>query len=60
LIGTPDEIVERLQKLADGGVEYVLLTSATATPATLELFAREIMPHVKSRRTPGVQHAAAG
>ena len=49
LIGTPDEIVERLQKLADGGVDYVLLTNATATPATLELFAREIMPKVVSR-----------
>jgi alkanesulfonate monooxygenase SsuD/methylene tetrahydromethanopterin reductase-like flavin-dependent oxidoreductase (luciferase family) len=48
LIGTPDEIVARLQRLADGGVEYVLLTNAAATPATLELFAREIMPRVKS------------
>lgn len=59
LIGTPDEIIERLQKLADGGVEYVLLTNASATPATLELFAREIMPHVSSRRAPGKQHAVA-
>ena len=60
LIGTPDEIIERLQKLADGGVEYVLLTNATATPASLELFAREIMPHVKSRRAADVRHAVAG
>ena len=60
LIGTPDEIVARLQQLADGGVEYVLLTNATATPATLELFAREIMPHVNNRRTESVQHAVAG
>jgi len=59
LIGTPDEIIERLQKLADGGVEYVLLTNATATPASLELFAREIMPHVKSRRTTSAKHAVA-
>ena len=50
LIGTPDEIVARLQRLADGGVQYVLLTNATANAATLELFANEIAPRVKSRR----------
>ena len=60
LIGTPDEIVERLQRLADGGVDYVLLTNATATPASLELFAREIMPNVVSRGTPSAQRVAAG
>lgn len=60
LIGTPDEIIERLQRLADGGVEYVLLTNATATPATLELFAKDIMPKVVSRREPSPARAAAG
>lgn len=50
LIGTPDEIVERLQRLADGGVEYVLLTNATATPASLERFATEIAPRIRPRR----------
>ncbi|RPI44133.1 MAG: LLM class flavin-dependent oxidoreductase [Betaproteobacteria bacterium] len=59
LIGTPDEIVERLQRLADGGIEYVLLTNATATPATLELFAREIMPRIVTRKTPVARAAAA-
>lgn len=52
LIGTPDEIVERLQRLADVGVEYVLLTNATATPATLELFANEIVPRIEPRARP--------
>jgi alkanesulfonate monooxygenase SsuD/methylene tetrahydromethanopterin reductase-like flavin-dependent oxidoreductase (luciferase family) len=59
LIGTPDEITERLQRLADGGVEYVLLTNSTATPASLELFAREIMPNVVSRRSPIAQRVVA-
>ncbi|MPZ44475.1 MAG: LLM class flavin-dependent oxidoreductase [Betaproteobacteria bacterium] len=59
LIGTPDEIVERLQRLADGGVEYVLLTNATATPATLELFANEIAPRVTSRRPDTSARASA-
>jgi alkanesulfonate monooxygenase SsuD/methylene tetrahydromethanopterin reductase-like flavin-dependent oxidoreductase (luciferase family) len=47
LIGTPSEIVERLQRLADGGVEYVLLTNATASRESLMTFADKIMPHIK-------------
>jgi len=42
LIGTPDEIIERLQSLQAEGVEYVLL--ATAAPDALRTFAKEIMP----------------
>ncbi len=47
LIGTPEEIIEKLNRLAEGGVEYVLLTSAAATPESLAEFADEIMPHVR-------------
>jgi alkanesulfonate monooxygenase SsuD/methylene tetrahydromethanopterin reductase-like flavin-dependent oxidoreductase (luciferase family) len=46
LIGTPEEIVEKLRDLAARGVEYVLLTNAVANRRTLEIFAREIAPHV--------------
>jgi alkanesulfonate monooxygenase SsuD/methylene tetrahydromethanopterin reductase-like flavin-dependent oxidoreductase (luciferase family) len=46
LNGTPDEIVEKLRDLAARGVEYVLLTSAVATRKTLEIFMKEIAPHV--------------
>ena len=46
LIGTPEEIVEKLRDLSARGVEYVLLTSAVANRKTLEIFAREIAPHV--------------
>lgn len=49
LIGTPDEIAERLQRLADGGVEYVMLTNATATRESLETFMHKIVPQVKLR-----------
>jgi alkanesulfonate monooxygenase SsuD/methylene tetrahydromethanopterin reductase-like flavin-dependent oxidoreductase (luciferase family) len=49
LIGTPDEIAERLQRLADGGVEYVMLTNATATRDSLETFMHKIVPQVKLR-----------
>ena len=47
LIGTPDELVEKLNRLAASGVEYVLLSNATATRQSLEIFAREIMPRVR-------------
>jgi len=50
LIGTPEEIAERLQKLADGGVEYVMLTNATATRESLETFMHKIVPQVKIRQ----------
>ena len=42
LIGTPDEIIERLQSMQAEGVEYVLL--AVAAPEALRTFAKEIMP----------------
>ncbi|MDB5904698.1 MAG: hypothetical protein JWM26_3576 [Betaproteobacteria bacterium] len=50
LIGTPDEIIEKLQRLAQGGVEYVLLTNAVVTRESLLEFSQEIMPHVASAR----------
>jgi alkanesulfonate monooxygenase SsuD/methylene tetrahydromethanopterin reductase-like flavin-dependent oxidoreductase (luciferase family) len=42
LIGTPDEIAARLERLRAEGVGYVLL--ATAHQETLRVFAKEIMP----------------
>lgn len=44
LIGTPDEIVERIEKLRAGGVGYVLLSEPDAAIDTLEIIAREVMP----------------
>lgn len=46
LLGTPAEIVERLKKLRDGGVEYVLLVNNSGTAEALQVFAEEVMPHV--------------
>jgi alkanesulfonate monooxygenase SsuD/methylene tetrahydromethanopterin reductase-like flavin-dependent oxidoreductase (luciferase family) len=45
LIGTPDEIVAKLQTLRAAGVEYVMLNAANSR-ANLRRFAREVMPHV--------------
>ena len=58
LIGTPDEIVEKLSRLAEGGVEYVLLTSAVIHADSLAEFSEEIAPHVASV-TPTLAAAAA-
>ena len=44
LIGTPEEIIERLEQLQNGGVEYVLLAGAQMSPPQMRAFAQEIMP----------------
>jgi alkanesulfonate monooxygenase SsuD/methylene tetrahydromethanopterin reductase-like flavin-dependent oxidoreductase (luciferase family) len=42
LLGTPDEIIERLKWLEAEGVDYVLLSSPA--PDGLRIFAEEVMP----------------
>jgi alkanesulfonate monooxygenase SsuD/methylene tetrahydromethanopterin reductase-like flavin-dependent oxidoreductase (luciferase family) len=44
LIGTPEEIVERIERLRTGGVEYVLLIDVGGSLSALRTFAREVMP----------------
>jgi alkanesulfonate monooxygenase SsuD/methylene tetrahydromethanopterin reductase-like flavin-dependent oxidoreductase (luciferase family) len=44
LIGTPEEIVERIERLRAGGVEYVLLIDVGGSLSALRTFAREVMP----------------
>jgi alkanesulfonate monooxygenase SsuD/methylene tetrahydromethanopterin reductase-like flavin-dependent oxidoreductase (luciferase family) len=48
LLGTPAEIIARLKKLEAGGVDYVLLVDPTGSLASLETFAKDIMPHFPS------------
>jgi probable F420-dependent oxidoreductase len=47
LFGTPDEIVRKLQARADAGIGYFMLHTLTPDPAQLEVWAREILPHVR-------------
>jgi alkanesulfonate monooxygenase SsuD/methylene tetrahydromethanopterin reductase-like flavin-dependent oxidoreductase (luciferase family) len=42
LIGTPDDIIRRLQRMAAKGIDYVLLS--TRTQESLRVFAKEILP----------------
>ncbi len=44
LIGTPEEIIDHLEKLRDGGVEYILLAGAQMSPTQMRAFADEVMP----------------
>jgi len=44
LIGRPDEIVRRLKRLQEGGLEYVLVMDFAGSLDHLRLFAREVMP----------------
>jgi alkanesulfonate monooxygenase SsuD/methylene tetrahydromethanopterin reductase-like flavin-dependent oxidoreductase (luciferase family) len=59
LIGTPAEIIDKLQRLAEGGVEYVLLTNAVVTRESLLEFSEEIMPHVSPSVVAKPAHAVA-
>jgi len=42
--GAWTEIVERLERLRAGGVEYVLLIDVDGSLSALRTFAREVMP----------------
>ena len=44
LLGTPEEIIARLKRLEEGGVENVLFAAPGASVAGLRTFADEIMP----------------
>lgn len=44
LIGTPDEIIERIRQLGNGGVEYILLAGIQSYPEMMRDFATEVMP----------------
>jgi len=47
LFGTPDEIIRKIQRLRDEGVEYILLNGGGTSRENLRRFAREVMPHFK-------------
>ncbi len=63
LMGSPQEIVDRISTLAEAGVGYILTTMASITPEAIQQFAEEILPHVKNAgpafASPAVVQAAA-
>jgi alkanesulfonate monooxygenase SsuD/methylene tetrahydromethanopterin reductase-like flavin-dependent oxidoreductase (luciferase family) len=44
LIGRPDEIIRRIKRLQEGGVEYVMVIDFAGSLDHLRTFAREVMP----------------
>ncbi len=48
LLGSPQEIVDRIGVLAEAGAGYLLITLPTLTPESMQQFAEEILPHVKN------------
>jgi alkanesulfonate monooxygenase SsuD/methylene tetrahydromethanopterin reductase-like flavin-dependent oxidoreductase (luciferase family) len=44
LLGTPDEVIDRLKELEAGGATNILLVDPNASVANLRAFAREVMP----------------
>jgi len=44
LIGRPDEIVRRVKRLQQAGVEYVMVIDFAGSLEHLRIFAREVMP----------------
>jgi alkanesulfonate monooxygenase SsuD/methylene tetrahydromethanopterin reductase-like flavin-dependent oxidoreductase (luciferase family) len=48
MVGTADEIVERLQPMVDAGVDYFItyLPRLAYEPEMAERFAREVIPNV--------------
>jgi hypothetical protein len=44
LIGRPDEIIRRIKRLQDGGVEYIMVIDLAGSLDHLRIFAREVMP----------------
>jgi len=44
LVGSPDDLIADLQRLADAGVDHVTLRFGTTDPSSLERFAREVAP----------------
>ncbi|HLW95112.1 MAG TPA: LLM class flavin-dependent oxidoreductase [Solirubrobacteraceae bacterium] len=46
IIGDAEECVARLERLREGGVEYVLLIDRDNSPETLREFARTVMPRL--------------
>lgn len=48
LLGTPDDVIRRLEKLRDGGVDYILLVDPTGSKEALSTMAREIIPRFQN------------
>ena len=50
LLGTPDQLIEQIQAYIDLGIDYFMLGARNVSDlTTVELMAREVLPHFKRR-----------
>jgi alkanesulfonate monooxygenase SsuD/methylene tetrahydromethanopterin reductase-like flavin-dependent oxidoreductase (luciferase family) len=49
LMGRPDDLVPRLQARIDAGVDEIAFSVLSGDPAQLELFMKEVRPHLRPR-----------
>jgi alkanesulfonate monooxygenase SsuD/methylene tetrahydromethanopterin reductase-like flavin-dependent oxidoreductase (luciferase family) len=49
LMGHPEELIPRIQARIDAGVEELIFNLLTPDPRQLDLFRKEIRPHLRPR-----------
>ena len=59
LMGRPEDLVERFQARIDAGVDEITFSVMSGDPAQLELFAKEIRPHLRPRDVSGDRRGEA-
>jgi hypothetical protein len=58
LFGTPEEVVASLQARIDAGIGYFMLHTMTPDAGQLDLWLRDIVPHVRFPETAPAVRAA--
>jgi hypothetical protein len=59
LMGRPEDLVPRLQARIDAGVDEITFSVMSGDPAQLEIFAKEIRPHLRPRDESGGRRGEA-
>ena len=59
LVGSPAEIIDSINILAEAGAGYLLLSNASVKPEALQQFAEEIMPHCQGKVSQLIQKTEA-
>jgi len=52
LMGRPEDLIPRFQARIDAGVDEIVFSLLGGDPAQLDLFMKEIRPHLRPRRSP--------
>ena len=58
VIGTPDQVVDRLQRLVEAGADHLVVSILPNRPDRWELFVDEVVPKLRDISVPGRGHHA--